>query len=581
MSYRKRTLFFKYFCDFFIVMLAFILIIIVLLTYFLLNYVSSNENVYRVKQEEQINQIMSDISEDSMDIFSIINSKSPVYALNTQNIHSIPNDNVYNTIKPFIDNLSNFMLRNDYLIGAYIYSPNYNWTLSNNGFRYFYENSQDYVWYYDGIENDMDEKKYWTIVSQNPRTHNEYISIYKKGESENLDIISLNLSNIKNDISRILSNSNTCTFMVWNTQDNTPMFGIGNNDDLFEIYDKHINNKNDAIFKSDFSYSSFDINEFNWRCIFEYNNSKTLKNAYGKLLIMIPLSLLILLITAGIISYFRAKKSYIPIKNMISVLDNPKNGIIAQNLTSDYQYSEIKYIMETVLMHIRDKNRIESELQNNLELLNEANKYALQVQIKPHFIFNTLEIIYLEAHKLFGNENIVSEMIWSLSDIMRITFKNDNKFITVSTELSYVEKYIYIQSIRFENLFDTVWDKDESADEYLMPKLILQPIIENAIVHGIIPSERHCTLTIRSKRTNGSIIFTVEDTGIGMTPERLSEVRRNLEIKNTLPNKNIGIANVNMRIRLMFGDKYGCNIVSSDNSGTIIEVKIPEIFSQE
>lgn len=581
MSYKKRTLFFKYFCDFFVIMLTFIIIITVLLTYFLLNYVSSSENVYRVRQEEQINQIISNISKDSLDIFSIITAKAPIFALNTPRLYSLPDDEIHNITKPFIDNLSSFMLSNDYLSGAYIYSPNYNWILSNNGFRYFYKNVEDYIWYYDDLESDMEEKTYWTIVSENPRTRNKYISIYKKSETNNLDIILLNLSNIENDISKILSSFKGCTFMVWNLQDNISMFSVGNNTDLSQIYKNHNNNKNNTILKNSFSYSSFDITEYNWRCIFEYDNSETIKGVYSRLLIMIPFSALILLITAFIISYYRAKKSYTPIKNMISVLNNPKNGVHTQNFASDYQYSEIKYIMETILKNIHDKDRIESELENNLELLNEANKYALQVQIKPHFIFNTLEIIYLEAHKLFGDENIVSEMIWSLSDIMRITFKNDNKFITVSTELSYVEKYIYIQSIRYEDLFDTVWDTDESADEYLMPKLILQPIIENAIVHGIIPSGRHCTLTIRSKRKNGEIIFTVEDTGIGMTPERLGEVRKNLEIKNTLPSKNIGISNVNMRIKLMFGDEYGCSIVSSNSNGTITEIKIPEISSQE
>ena len=545
-----------------------------------MNYVTTTENNYRTRTEEEIERIITGVSKDCSNIFSTISMKIPHTAFNSFTDGNQPNKEVRLTSKPIIDLLSFSIINNNYIDGVYVYSPDNNWLISHKSFHINYELS-DNVWYYDGITEDIKTQEYWSAVLKNPHNNNDFIAIYKTSAFEDLTVITVNLTNLKNEINRLFSNSKASRFAVWNVQNNTLVFSTGDSDDLLNMYQNYSSQENFVFFKNKFSYNSFDIMEYNWKCIFEYDNSQSLKEIYSSFLLIIPLSIILLLIVSAFIAYCRAKKVYLPIKEMITVLDNPKNIVQSSNFVSHFQDSEIKYIMETILKNIQDKNIIQLELENNLELLNEANKYALQIQIAPHFIFNTLEIICLESYNLFGDDNIVSEMICSLSDIMRMTFKNDNKFIKVSTELSYVEKYIYLQSIRYEDLFDVIWDIDESANEFLMPKLTLQPIVENAIVHGIIPSKRHCTLTIRSKHKNGIITFTVEDTGVGMTPEQLNEVRKTLKIVNTIPSQNIGISNVNMRVKLIFGDTYGCNIVSSDKNGTITEIKIPEIFLQQ
>ena len=170
-------------------------------------------------------------------------------------------------------------------------------------------------------------------------------------------------------------------------------------------------------------------------------------------------------------------------------------------------------------------------------------------------------------------------MVYNLSDILRVTLRNDNKFMPINSEIDYIKKYMYIQNIRFGALFETSYDIDENSENLMTPKLILQPIVENSIVHGIIPSEKKCFIKISNVVKNDRVVFTIEDNGIGMSEERLKEIREILNNMTVIPNKNIGIANVNMRIKLLFGNEYGCSIISSDSNGTKIEISIPVITS--
>ena len=132
---------------------------------------------------------------------------------------------------------------------------------------------------------------------------------------------------------------------------------------------------------------------------------------------------------------------------------------------------------------------------------------------------------------------------------------------------------------RDAKLIKTVYDIDDESENLMTPKLILQPIVENSIVHGIIPAERKCTIKICNRIYSDHVVFTIEDDGIGMSEERLKEIQEILNDTSSLPNKNIGIANVNMRIKLLFGSEYGCKIISSNSKGTKIEISLPCIQS--
>lgn len=168
-------------------------------------------------------------------------------------------------------------------------------------------------------------------------------------------------------------------------------------------------------------------------------------------------------------------------------------------------------------------------------------------------------------------------MITSLADLIKISFKNNGKFIKIEDELYQVKQYIYLQSIKYDNLFETKWEIDKSILNKLTTKLILQPLVENAIIHGIVPARRFCTLTIQAFQENSNIIFKIIDDGVGIATENLKFLQGTLINSNYIVSSGIGLCNVNQRIKIIYGcDEYGC-MIDSNGITTTVTVTIPDI----
>ena len=392
----------------------------------------------------------------------------------------------------------------------------------------------------------------------------------------NVTVIQINLDSITKELHKALNNSN-CTFTLWDNYQDQLLLNIGNDIDyVHDIVKNDLSSKNDRIMMSKYSTYTSDITETNWKCVFVYDNTSLRKITSIQILYLLTISITVLFLAAALVSYKNAKKIYSPISNIMNMLSSSdsKTDILAQ----DYdKYSEFKFITETLNNMIKNKNSMQSELLKSIEQLNAAREFALRSQITPHFIYNTLEIIYLEAYKHFGDENIICDMLSSLSDIIRITFRSDKKIISISNELLHVEKYIHIQQIRFEDTFNVEWDIDPNLREYLTTKIILQPIVENSIVHGIIPSDRQCTIKITLKDLGDKICFIIEDDGIGMSPDTLRKINISLDNISDLPDNHIGILNVNMRIKIIWGNMYGCSVQSVPGKGTKVKLLLPKI----
>ncbi|WP_078552465.1 cache domain-containing sensor histidine kinase [Bacillus alkalicellulosilyticus] len=198
----------------------------------------------------------------------------------------------------------------------------------------------------------------------------------------------------------------------------------------------------------------------------------------------------------------------------------------------------------------------------------EAEFKALQAQINPHFLYNTLESINAMA-ALQGQKDI-SRMTVNLGKLLRISFSK-SPMIKVKDEIQHIQSYLEIQKVRHGDLFSFVIDVDPKMLEFSTLKLILQPIIENAIIHGIeLKDEFYSTIKVIGRMSEGRLIFLVEDDGVGFTEEALQAVneKRNM-------NLGLGIQNVYERIRLYYGDSYGVIICSTKGVGTVIKITIP------
>lgn len=198
---------------------------------------------------------------------------------------------------------------------------------------------------------------------------------------------------------------------------------------------------------------------------------------------------------------------------------------------------------------------------------------ALQAQINPHFLYNSLSLINWKA--IEAKEPEISKITLLLSSFYRTALNRGDNILSVKDELTNVKSYLDIQLMMHENSFDVVMDIAEEMKEYQTLNLILQPIVENAINHGIdLLTDRRGSIRIMGRLENATIVFTVEDNGVGMEPEKVQTIL-------TKKSKGYGIRNVNERIRLLYGQQYGLEVFSVVGEGTRIVVTMPAIKAYE
>ena len=220
-----------------------------------------------------------------------------------------------------------------------------------------------------------------------------------------------------------------------------------------------------------------------------------------------------------------------------------------------------------------------------MELSVQQSQYlALQNQINPHFLYNTLDAIRSDA--LIAGEIRIADTIEALSTFFAYTISNMDQLATLDEELGHVRDYFYIQKYRFEerlNLQIEDWGDVEDPSIFYVPRLTLQPLVENAIYHGLEERDKRGTVTISLEQTSEHLIIHVIDDGLGMEPERLKQL--NARLRNVFAGQDrsekkqggIALRNVNSRIQLLFGEDYGIRLYSVKGCGTDVRVLLPKV----
>ncbi|MDG0811978.1 cache domain-containing sensor histidine kinase [Cohnella rhizosphaerae] len=205
----------------------------------------------------------------------------------------------------------------------------------------------------------------------------------------------------------------------------------------------------------------------------------------------------------------------------------------------------------------------------------EAELNSLQAQINPHFLYNTLESINWEAMMMTGGPNKVSEMVTALSDLLRLSISKGKEIVWFQDEIDHVKNYLILQKERYSDKFEVEWQIDERLYRYRTLKLILQPLVENAIYHGLELKEGPGVISIKGKLADGGLELEIADNGLGMDEAQLEAVRSSIEEQRPSQPAGIGIRNVHERIRLYYGESYGIEVFSAKNAGTTIVIRLP------
>ena len=248
-------------------------------------------------------------------------------------------------------------------------------------------------------------------------------------------------------------------------------------------------------------------------------------------------------------------------KNAVKFKYMPVKGIREINILSESFEHMVKQIQELM-----------ERVKNEEITLRKTELKALQAQINPHFLYNTLDSIQWMCEQNKMQESV--KMVGALAQLFRISINRGKEFVTIERELNHAESYLIIQSFRYKNQFTYRFDVDESILGYGCNKITLQPIIENAIYHGLGRMIDEGEIVISARADGDDIVFKVSDNGVGMTQEQCENILKN-------ESSGIGIKNVNDRLKIYFGEKYGVTIESTMDIGTTIIIRFPKIGEDE
>lgn len=274
-------------------------------------------------------------------------------------------------------------------------------------------------------------------------------------------------------------------------------------------------------------------------------------------------------------SYVASKRSYDRIYTIYQIIEAADSPYPLPELTSKAK-DEYGYIIQNMIKMFIESRYVKAQLAEKKSRYEAMELLALQSQINPHFLFNTIETINWSIIGHLGFEYHASRMLEHLSDVLKFSLSNPNEKVMLKEELSYTKSYLAIMQERYRDRFDVIWEVDDSLLDFYIIKMIIQPLVENSIYHGIKEKAGMCKLKIRLYCLGEKICLEVIDTGMGMSKERLLEVRQMMNYDNR---KNlgiyIGVKNVYKRLKLVYEETCSMTIRSKEGLGTSVKVVLP------
>jgi len=278
-------------------------------------------------------------------------------------------------------------------------------------------------------------------------------------------------------------------------------------------------------------------------------------------------------IIGGIIAiallYFFSKSITKPIRKLLFQMKNVGNDNFKIDTDLGYisEMNELNSGFESMTRRIK---LLIQEVDKKHQKMRMAELNALQSQINPHFLYNTLDAINWMAIRLKAND--ISQMVSNLGGFFRLGLNNGSDFTTIGKEIEHLRLYMKIQAVRYNNRFDFIEDYDEDLHELRTIKLILQPLVENALIHGLGINKGEGIIRIIARRQNDVVRFIVWDDGQGANPDEMNAILRDDKIVK----EGYGIRNVNSRIQICYGEQFGLKYLDVDK-GTKVQVTVPAI----
>lgn len=317
-------------------------------------------------------------------------------------------------------------------------------------------------------------------------------------------------------------------------------------------------------------YSISRSKETGWTVVGVAYTEELLKNTDQTTRIYV-ISAAAILLAALTLAFFLSNEITKPIKKLGDSMKEVEKGNFdnaAVEIDGQHEIARLSSsfnIMTAEIKNLMEQNVEEQRLKRKSELK------ALQAQINPHFLYNTLDSIIWMAE--WGKTKEVVEMTSALAKLLRQSISNQNELVRVEEEVEYTRSYLIIQKMRYKDKLEYEIEVDQEVRGVMVPKLVLQPLVENAIYHGIKYKEGKGTVVVKGFRKDHEIVLKIIDDGVGMNADQLAGI---FEKRETDTRRNgVGVLNVHERIQLYYGREYGLAFYSAPGEGTVAEVHIP------
>ena len=321
-------------------------------------------------------------------------------------------------------------------------------------------------------------------------------------------------------------------------------------------------------------YTVKSLKNSNWKIIGVTYLDETVNTRVNTMIIVSVLILLLVVLmsflSGSLFSYLFTK----PVKklsNAMKEFESNASGFVFEPIRGAVEVNRLSDSFEHLVVRIQ---QLMEEVKNEETTLRKTELKALQAQINPHFLYNTLDSISWMCEEGKNDEAVL--MVNALAKLFRISISRGHEIIPIEKEVLHAECYLKIQKYRYQNQFDYRFEVDEKCNQYMCNKITLQPMIENALYHGLnMIDEGH--IVIRIFEDGDDVVMEVEDNGIGMTPDQIKEL-----FENDITDKHgIGVKNVNDRIKIYFGEQYGITVESEPDEGTTVSIRIPKITEED
>lgn len=259
------------------------------------------------------------------------------------------------------------------------------------------------------------------------------------------------------------------------------------------------------------------------------------------------------------------------VAKIVTVTENVSQGNLKDRIDTNQVQDELYELAGAINFMIESMDRYVEDIYTLEVKQRDANMRALQSQINPHFLYNTLE--YIRMYALSRQQEELADVVYAFSALLRNNTTQE-KTTSIEKELSFCEKYVYLYQMRYPDQIAYHFELAAGTQKIEIPKFIIQPLIENYFVHGIDYTRYDNAISVKTQVDEDSLVILVRDNGKGMTPQRLTEVRQKLSAPEVEMTTSIGLRNVHERLKSFFGDAYQMQIDSTVGEGTVITITV-------